>query len=182
MKALEPKDFKSFVDEELKKEVRWNDTLDDALFETMVNNTQNVICTQGIAVQEPSTVPINDTEYTMSLLYNPYAVMSVGCMVAVCYFNAMNQMVIFVDDKFMSLSHNSQAFTIQHEIGHIHNKHYSIMGNRYLGEEHAADSYACTQTSKDIGISALREIKSVLKGFGYWRSRRELTKRINCIK
>jgi len=182
MKKLEPKAFKEFIDKELAKEVRWNDTLDDALFDSVLANTQNVLYTQGITVQDPSTVRINGDAYVMTVLYNPYAVMSVGAIVAACYYNAFNQMVVFVDDKFMALSANSQAFTLQHEIGHIQHKHYSIMGNRYLDEESAADNYACTQTSKSIGISTLLEIKSVLKGFKYWRSRKELTRRINCIK
>lgn len=182
MKALQPKEFKTAIDKDLLKVNRWNDTVDTDLFNSVVLNKDTPLYTQGLPVYDTKTITINDTAYALTVLYNPYMVASVGCMIAICCYNCFNQVVVFVDDRFMSLSEDAKTFTINHELGHLYHRHYSMIATtRTLDNEHAADSYACTKSNSNTAIKALKEIKSLLKGFKYLKSRKELNLRIKAL-
>lgn len=182
MKGLQPKEFKAVIDKDLLKVNRWNDTLDSDLFNSVVLNKETPLFTQGLRVYDAKTVTINDTAYVLTVLYNPYMVASVGCMIAICYYNYFNQVVIFVDDRFMNLSEEAKAFTINHKLGHLYHTHCSMTATtRTLNNEHAADTYACTKSNRDTAIKALKEIKALLKGFKYFKSRKELNLRIKAL-
>ena len=173
------------VDKVLLKQERWDSSLDDDLFNAMVNSVTNPLYTQGIEVQPVSHVTANNTEYALVVVYNPYAIISKNMSIGICYYNCLNQAVVIVDDRFMQLSKEAREFTIQHEIGHVHHQHSVtslIVGIRDINNEYEADAYAASSVGVDVAIRSLMEIKSLLKGLLYYASRKELDKRINKLK
>lgn len=181
-KPLSQEQFKVFVDKALVKETRWNSSLDNDLWTSCVLNFNNKVYTQGITAKEAKTVNINGIPCVLSVLYNPYMVTSIGGAIAVCLTDTRSQIVVFVDDKFMSMTEASQEAIIQHELGHIANEHVAILGVRQVDIEVQADMYAVSKVGVDDVVNALLEIKGKLKGLMYWASRKELNKRIKVLK
>lgn len=181
MKALQANEWVEHVNRELANETRWNSSLDKDLLISCLSNASLMVYAQGIAVREPEPMFIHDTDCVITVLYNPYVVKAQGCSVAVCLTDTVNQIVIFVDDRFMVLSPDTQAFTIHHELGHIVNLDMSERGTRNMDYELAADMYAANKTSTDIAVKALIELKGLFCGSEYEASANELSERINAM-
>lgn len=153
---------------------RWNNALDEELFTEVINNVQNMLMCKGIKFSDNTCI----NGITVYYLYNPFAVMGTGNSVACTFTDRITQAVIFVDDDFMSMSDDTKSFIIGHELGHIELRHTYVIGsNRNLDFEKAADAYSCNLFGKEIGIKAIKELRSVI-GFKF----KEYRPRLKAIK
>lgn len=176
MKILTMANFNTTVNKMLATKVRWNDTLDQALCDSVINNLSNPVLTQGIAVTPPASIEVSGIQCTLYVIYNPYMVISRGWAVAGCLTDTISQIVVFVDDDFMAMSKNTQEFIVWHEIGHIEHRHNSVMLIRNIKHEYEADLFAKTRSNAD-GVQALTEISKYVTTL----SKIELRKRITAL-
>ena len=174
MKVLTPFNFKEEVDKVLANKVRWNSTLDNELCASVLNNMYNPVLTQGIQVKQPTAIEVCGVQCTLYVLYNPYMVMGSGWSIAGCITDTVSNIVVFVDDDYMALSHNTQDFILWHEVGHISHRH--VCTERNIQQEYEADLYA--QSVYGYGVKALVEIRRIVPYAG----KTEMVKRINHLK
>ena len=176
MRVLTPKNFKKVANKMLRKKKRWNNTLDNALCDSVLSNVYNPVFTQGIQVDN-RIVTVNSIKCTLIVIYNPYMVISRGWAIAGCMTDTVNQIVVFVDDDYMHISKNTQEFIIYHELGHIACNHSTrLLSMEHINQEYEADMYA-TQHSNH-GIEALTEVSKYVCR----KAKKEINLRINHLR
>lgn len=114
--------------------------------------------------------------------YNPYMLLVAKATVAANFgyseYYGKRLTYIFVDNRFKSLSIDSQRAIIAHEIGHTMSNHSAAHNLRTIKKEHQADTYATSIVGADTMISALSKIGTNLN----FISRIELMLRIHMLK
>lgn len=176
MRVLTPKNFKKVANKMLRKKKRWNNTLDNALCDSVLSNVYNPVFTQGIQVDN-RIVTVNSIKCTLIVIYNPYMVISRGWTIAGCLTDTINQIVVFVDDDYMCMSKNTQDFIVHHELGHIVHSHCTKLGARHIDQEYEADMYAAQCITN--GIEALTEVNTYVSAR---KTKKEISLRINHLR
>ena len=175
MRILTPKNFKKVANKMLRKKKRWNNTLDNALCDSVLSNVYNPVFTQGIQVDNRIVI-VNSITCRLVVIYNPYMVISRGWAIAGCMTDTVNQIVIFVDDDYMHMSTDTKEFIIYHELGHIVCNHCTKLDMRHVDQEYEADTYASTYSSH--AIEALTEVSQYVCR----KAKKEINLRINHLR
>jgi Zn-dependent protease with chaperone function len=129
---------------------------------------------------------------TAIICYDPTYLKAFGFKLAACFVTNPNEVVVCVDDLFNKLDADSQSAVIFHEIGHYINNDYksnifitnikrmiNIYFNRCDSKELKADLFAAQNTTPEIMIKALYEIKTLIKDD---KIQKEMDLRLNAIK